>query len=327
MTATATEINPNLPGIEVEGEHQLPIKNVVRYLQKFLNLNQEGPPLIRKFGYGVSNPTYYIEYGGKKMVLRMEPAKKYQIIPFCHGMKHEYSVLGSSFYIMEYVHGRVITPDALAAMTPDERRTHYDALIRMLVQLHSIDVEKYGIISLDEKGHFYKRNIEKYAKLYYDNKTDEIPELELVISWLRENIPNKETTVIVHGDYRLDNAIFHESRPEILALLDWERWGIADRGEELTYTGIIVGFQGSLDGVPTVPEFKHAYYKEAGVQPISDWRFYDAATMFRLAASFQYTKAKKIKENLPDEHPGIFMATMVDSVAKGAWAAATRESP
>ena len=216
------------------------------------------------------------------------------------------SVIGRAFYIMEFVEGRVLWDQSLPGMTPAQRGEIYDELNRVIAALHKVDFRARGLAGYGKSGNYFERQIGRWSKQYQASVTQPIPEMDRLIEWLPAHIPDaardENLVSIVHGDYRLDNVIFHPAEPRILAVLDWELSTLGHPLADFSYhcmtwhipTGTFRGI-GGLDlvslGIPSEAEYIRRYCERTGfATPESlakDWNFYLAYNMFRIAAILQ----------------------------------------
>jgi len=277
---------------------------------------------IAQFKGGQSNPTFKVTAGNTHYVLRSKPAPKAKLLPSAHAIEREYrvqdalsragfpaarmftlcedeSVIGRAFYLMEMVEGRVLWDQALPGMTGAQRRAIYEEMNRVIAQLHTIDYQAIGLESYGKPGNYFARQIERWSKQYKLAETESIPAMDKLIEWLPQNIPAGDETAIVHGDYRLDNMIFHPSEPKILAVLDWELSTLGHPMADFSYhcmswhiaPGQFRGI-GGLDlaalGIPGEAEYIDMYAKNTG-RPVGtkNWGFYMAYNMFRMAGILQ----------------------------------------
>ncbi|MFW6094073.1 MAG: phosphotransferase [Pseudomonadota bacterium] len=279
----------------------------------------EGPLTVRQFEGGQSNPTFRLEAGGRHYVLRKQPPgellpsahqvdREYRVmkaledtdvpVPKMHALCEDPEVIGTKFYVMEWVDGRVFTETRLPDLSREERRSIYLDLARVLAKLHTVEPEQVGLGEFGRPGNYYERQIGRWTKQYLASQTEEIEAMEKLMSWLPENIPEQRRTVVVHGDYRLGNALIHPTEPRISAVLDWELSTLGDGLADLGY--ICQDYHGeSYDdmglagadlealGIPTEEEMVAEYCRHAGIDRIDNWPFYLIYNMFRSAAIIQ----------------------------------------
>jgi aminoglycoside phosphotransferase (APT) family kinase protein len=208
------------------------------------------------------------------------------------------SVIGTKFYVMEKVDGRVFTDVLLTGLTNDERRAIYRDLARVLAALHTVDHVKVGLADFGRPGNYYSRQISRWSKQYLASKTEDIPEMDKLMAWLPEHVPPADETVIVHGDYRLGNVLIHPTEPKIVAVLDWELSTLGHPLADLGYLCMdyhsdsynsagLAGADLAKLGIPTEDELVADYCRFAKRGPIENWHFYVTYNMFRSAAIIQ----------------------------------------
>ena len=277
---------------------------------------------IEQFKGGQSNPTYKLTAGSQRYVLRTKPAPAEKLLPSAHAIDREFrvmdalsksgfpaarqyelcedeSVIGRAFYIMEFIEGRVLWDQSLPGMSTADRAAHYDEMNRVIAQLHSTDYKAVGLESYGKPGNYFGRQIDRWTRQYKAAETESIPAMDHLIEWLPQHIPAGEITTIVHGDYRLDNMIFHPTEPRILAVLDWELSTLGHPLADFSYhcmswhiePGLFRGI-GGLDlkslGIPTEDAYIDLYSERTGISiNKDDFRFYLAYNMFRMAGILQ----------------------------------------
>lgn len=288
-------------------------------LEKFLGFRV---PLIEQFKGGQSNPTYRLTAAdGKKYVLRRKPPGK--LLPSAHAVEREYtviralhqtgfpvarphvlcedeSVIGTAFYVMDFVEGRVLWDQSLPGMSREERGAIWDELNRVIATLHGIDYKAVGLESFGKPGSYIERQVGRWSKQYRASETERVEAMDNLIEWLPKNIPPETGTTVVHGDYRLDNAIFHPVEPRILAVLDWELSTLGDPLADFAYHCMswhippgqfrgVAGLDLEALGIPSENAYIERYCKRTGRPPIdpSHWDFYLAYNLFRMSAILQ----------------------------------------
>jgi aminoglycoside phosphotransferase (APT) family kinase protein len=278
-----------------------------------------GPLEVQQFKGGQSNPTYLLIAGGKKYVLRRKPPGN--LLPSAHAVDREYrimkalgntdvpvprmlclcedsAVIGTAFYVMECVDGRIIWDPDLPGMTPDQRRAHYAELNRAIAALHSVDPVKVGLADYGRPGNYVERQIARWIKQYRAAETERIEGMENLIEWLPKNIPRDTSTSLTHGDYRFDNVIFHPTEARILAVIDWELSTLGDPIADFVYHCMTYRMPGSSIqkmgdaekaalGIPTERQYRLLYCERTGRREIPNFDFYMAFSMFRLAGILQ----------------------------------------
>ena len=276
---------------------------------------------VEQFKGGQSNPTYRLNTGGRRYVMRSKPAAAAKLLPSAHAVEREFrvisalgktdipvprtyalcedeGVIGRAFYIMDCVEGRVLWDQTLPGMANSERRAIYDEMNRVIAALHKVDFQAIGLSDYGKPGNYFARQIGRWSKQYQASETEKIEAMDNLIAWLPNNIPAGDETRIVHGDYRLDNLIFHPTEPRILAILDWELSTLGHPLADFSYhcmswhiaPGNFRGI-GGLDlkalGIPTEAEYVAEYCRRSGRARIDNWDFYLAYNMFRIAGILQ----------------------------------------
>ena len=277
---------------------------------------------VEQFNGGQSNPTFKLTANGKSYVLRTKPGPAAKLLASAHAIDREFrvmdalnkagfpaakqyslcldeSIIGRAFYIMEFVQGRVLWDQSMPGMTPAERAAHYDEMNRVISQLHTVDYAAIGLSDYGKPGNYFARQIDRWTKQYKASETEKIEAMDNLIEWLPNNIPPGDDTSIVHGDYRLDNMIFHPTEPRVLAVLDWELSTLGHPLADFSYhcmswhipPGQFRGI-GGLDwkalGIPSEEEYIAKYCERTGKTiRKEDFKFYLAYNMFRMAGILQ----------------------------------------
>jgi aminoglycoside phosphotransferase (APT) family kinase protein len=286
---------------------------------------------VEKFRGGQSNPTFMVMAGGRKYVLRRKPPGK--LLPSAHAVDREYrviaalagsdvpvpktwalcqddSVIGTMFFIMDCVDGRILWDPSLPGMSPAERGAIFDEMNRVIAALHSVDYAAVGLADYGRPGSYFARQIDRWSRQYRASETERIEAMDQLMDWLPRNIPPGDETSIVHGDFRLDNTVFHPTEPRMLAVLDWELSTLGHPLADFAYHCMgwrlspgqfrgLVGCDLAALGIPSEAEYVAAYCKRTGRAPIPprDWEFYMAFNMFRLAGILQGIMARALQGN------------------------------
>ena len=288
-----------------------------------------GPLQVEVFNGGQSNPTYKLTTPGHSYVMRSKPGPVARLLPSAHAVEREFavmrglhgtavpvpqmlvlcedeSVIGRAFYLMEYLQGRVLWDQALPGMAMAERAAIYDEMNRVIAALHSVPFAERGLAGYGKPGNYFERQIGRWSKQYKASVTQPIPEMDRLMPWLAANIPasarDEGCVSIVHGDYRLDNLMFHPTEPRVIAVLDWELSTLGHPLADFSYhcmawnipAGLFRGI-GGLDltalGIPGEDEYMARYCERTGLATPealrADWNFYMAYNMFRIAAILQ----------------------------------------
>ncbi|MGB0659147.1 MAG: phosphotransferase family protein [Mangrovicoccus sp.] len=286
------------------------------YLSEFLP--GRGAVHLSPVSGGLSNPTFFMEFGGARYVLRKKPEGN--LLPSAHAIDREYKVIGAlaetavpvprllhycdnpdiigtDFYVMERLDGRVFHDNGLPGLDPSERGAIFDAMAQTLADLHEVDIAAVGLSDFGKLGGFITRQIKRWSRQYEDGKFRDIPEIPRLADWLRANQPEADTTTIVHGDYRLGNLILHPERPEIIGVLDWELATLGDPMSDIGYNLMswvmrqeeyhgLGGRDLAALGIPDRDSYAAAYLARRGLTPPLD-PYYIAFAFFRLAVIFE----------------------------------------
>lgn len=291
-------------------------------LEAWLKANVEGftgPLSVQQFKGGASNPTYLLTTPTARYVMRKKPPG--QLLASAHQVDREYrvmkalgdtpvpvprmralcedeSVVGTSFYVMDFLEGRIFRDARLPGMTPPERRAIYDELVRVMTLLHAVDPDAVGLSDFGRPGNYFERQVGRWIKQYRGAETELIPAMEALITELPPRIPADDTVTIAHGDYRLENVMFHPTEPRIIAVLDWELCTLGHPLADIGYNcilwhsrseswGTLDGIDLATSGIPTEAEYVASYTRLTGRDEIADFPFYLAFSLFRLASISQ----------------------------------------
>lgn len=318
---------------KVRQKHQINEEVLKTYLAENVR-DFSGPMIVSQFRGGQSNPTYKIDTPEKSYVLRRKPPG--ELLPSAHAVDREYrvisslqktavpvpqdiclcedeTILGTMFYLMEYVEGRIFWDQTLSNLAKEHRFEIYDAMNVALSALHGVNFQKVGLSDFGKMGEYRERQIHRWSKTYKISETEKIDEMDLLMEWLPANIPPGDETSIVHGDYRLDNMIFHPTEPRVLAILDWELGTLGHPIGDFTYnlmtwrlpSGLFRGI-GDFDlrklGLPREEEYIEGYCRRTGRKHIPDLDWYMAYNMFRLAAILQGIAKRAIDGTASNEY-------------------------
>ncbi|GAP38109.1 phosphotransferase [Piscinibacter sakaiensis] len=319
----------------------------------------EGEPRIRQVEGGQSNPTFIVDAGTRRFVLRRKPPgvllqsahavdREYRVLKALQGsavpvprvrtLCEDADVLGSPFYLMDFVDGRILTDQTLPGMTPPQRRAHYDELNRVMAALHAVDHRAVGLAGFGREERYVERQIERWTRQYRDAQTRRIEAMEALSTWLPAQVPPQRDAGLVHGDFRLDNVVFHATEPRIVAVLDWELSTLGDPLADFAYhclswrigLGVHHTLVGMDDaeltalGIPTEAEHVAAYCERSGRGTggrIDHWAFYLVLNLFRLAAIQQGIARRALDGNAANSRAQA-VAARVEATAEAGWAIA-----
>ncbi|NXI97821.1 ACD10 dehydrogenase, partial [Psophia crepitans] len=300
---------------------KIPKEHLQKYLENILGDRATGPPVLRQFGHGQSTQTYLVRFGDRLLVLQRErsdglrpsgPALRgeYRLlkalseagvpVPTVLALCEDRSTFGAPFYLMEHCAGRVYSDVSLPELQPSQRRAIYAAMSQVLSKIHSVDLRAAKLEDLREHGNYIQQQVETWTKQYRAVETHVIPAMERLIQWLPLHFPESQKTAVVHGDFRMDNLVFHPDRPEVLAVLGWKFSTLGDPISDLANNcmayflpphfnalrGLRTCDLGHL-GVPTAEEYSQTYCDHMAVERPKNWNFYMAFAFFRLAAMLQ----------------------------------------
>ena len=312
-----------------------------------------GPITLTKFKGGQSNPTYALDSADQRLVLRSKPGPVARLLPSAHAVEREYrvlaalagsevpvprvlalcedeSVIGRMFYVMQRVEGRIFWDGSLPDLAPAERAAIYAAMNRSLAALHRIDPESAGLADYGAAGNYFERQIGRWTRQYRAAETDRIEAMERLIEWLPTRIPAAGATRIVHGDFRIDNLIFHPELPQVVAVLDWELSTLGDPLADFAYhclawftpPGVMRGLAGlDLDalGIPQLDDYIADYCRASGrPHGIPDLPFYLAYNLFRLAGIAQGI-ARRAQQGTASSAQAVETGKLARPVAELGW--------
>jgi aminoglycoside phosphotransferase (APT) family kinase protein len=343
----------------VSGQHRFDETALTSWLQSRLP-GFEGPLTVEMFKGGQSNPTYKLITPQRAYVMRAKPGPVAKLLPSAHAIEREFrvmsalhgtgvpvaqmhvlcedeSIIGRAFYIMECVNGRVLWDQSLPGMTNEQRGAIYNEMNRVIAALHTVKPLEIGLDGYGKPGNYFERQIGRWSKQYVASITQPIPEMDQLMAWLPNNIPamarDESMLSVVHGDFRLDNLMFHSEEPRVLAVLDWELSTLGHPLADFSYhcmswhipPGLFRGI-GGLDvqalGIPTEDEYIALYCQRTGIaepaQLKADWNFYLAYNMFRLAAILQGI-AKRVEAGTASSDQAVKSAAGARPMAEMAW--------
>ncbi len=297
---------------------------------------------VLQFKGGQSNPTFWLADRERQYALRKKPPGK--LLQSAHAVDREYrvmhalrdtevptakmyalcedeSIIGTQFFVMEYVDGRIFWNVQLPEIRPEERRAVYDELARVLAAIHGVDVETVGLGDFGRPDAYVARQVKRWTKQYLASQTSDVKPMNDLIEWLPANIPEDDATALVHGDYRLDNLIFHPTEPRALAVIDWELSTLGHPLSDLAYTcmlydvmlpkiGGLAGVDFEKSGIPSEQAFVDRYCALVGRDGVPDLAYYKAFSLFRLAAIAQGVYKRSIDGNASSPEASLFGAAV-----------------
>jgi aminoglycoside phosphotransferase (APT) family kinase protein len=335
---------------EVAESHRFDESRLAAWMQANVE-GYAGPLEVRQFKGGQSNPTYQLVTPTKKYVMRRKPPGK--LLPSAHAVDREFrvisalyptgfpvarpyglcvdeSVIGTMFYIMDMVEGRILWDQTLPSYQPAERHAIYMAKLKTLADLHNTDYVKVGLSDFGRPGNYFARQIDRWTKQYRASETERREEVERLIEWLPQTVPDDDQTTIVHGDYRLDNMVLHPTEPRVIAVLDWELSTLGNPLADFTYL-LMNWVNGSIStipdlkahGIPTIDEYVAEYCRLTGRDGLPDLNWYFAYNAFRLTGILQGIVGR-VRDGTANSPQAAANAERVPLLAKAAWAFAQK---
>lgn len=324
-------------------------------LERFMKDHVEGfaaPLNVGQVRGGMSNPTFIMSGGnGNRYVLRKKPPGA--LLPSAHAVDREFrvisalwetdvpvakpyvlcqdpDVIGVDFYIMGFADGRVFHNLELPALPPPERRAIYEAMVDVMAKLHRVDVQAVGLEGYGRVGGYLARQLRRWTQQYRAVQTETIEAMENLMAWLPDQLPQDDETAIVHGDFRLENMIFHPTEPRVLAMVDWELSTLGSPLTDLAYNCLPYYFdddqRGSLEhldyasyGIPSEDAYVARYCEKTGRGAIPNWKFYVVFSLWRLAAIVQGVYKRGLDGNASSPE-AITRGEQVKQLATAAWA-------
>lgn len=325
-------------------------------LRDWLDANVDdfrGPFRIEKFSGGQSNPTFKISAASGEYVLRRKPLGK--LLPSAHAVDREFrvqraiakagvpvarvhalceddDVIGSAFYVMDFVRGRVFWDPRLPELKPRERAAIFDSMNETIAAMHRVDPIAVGLTDFGRSGSYMSRQIARWTKQYLAAEIDPIPEMRALIEWLPAHQSDEDETRIVHGDYRLDNLLIHPLEPRVVAVLDWELSTLGDPMADFAYHAMawhippdlfrgLAGVNFDALGIPDEKSYLGKYCERTGRTDVKAWDFYIVYSMFRIAAILQGIAKRAVDGTAADADAGE-VGSKAAPIAKMAWSLA-----
>jgi aminoglycoside phosphotransferase (APT) family kinase protein len=329
--------------------HRIDESKLARWLEENVESCRAGGQVqALQFKGGQSNPTYWIGFTGNdaaesEFVLRKKPPG--QLLPSAHAVEREYrimralgqanvpvpralalcensEVIGTPFFVMNHVQGRIFWDPRLPEIqTPEERWAIYEDLINALAALHKVDYVAVGLGDYGKVGGFIGRQVSRWSQQYQSSRTTDIPAMEALMTYLGQHVPQDDETTLVHGDYRLDNVIIAADSPKALAILDWELSTLGHPVSDLAYwcmgyhlalpgRGSLVGCDLKSLGIPSEKEVVDMYCRATGRREIAHWPYFMAFGIFRLAAIAQGVFKRSLQGNASSDQAGMYGAAV-----------------
>ena len=342
--------------VEVLPAHKFDESRLLVWLQK--QLPEVGNRLaVKQFQGGQSNPTFLLETDRGRYVLRKKPPGK--TLPSAHMVEREYKVIralsgntnfpvpkarvlcedseiiGTPFYVMDFLEGRIVSHSALRELDRQERLPAHHSAIDTLAELHSVDVNAVGLDDYGRPEGYVARQVSRWSKQYLASKTDDMPAMDKLMAWLPENLPSSDECAIAHGDYRFGNLMLAPDKPEVIAVLDWELSTLGHPLADLAYYCLpyhlpsdMPGMRGLLGedlealGIPNEQETIARYCAKTGRKSIADWHVYLAFSLFRLASIVQGVYKRALDGNAANAN-ALEVGKRASLLAETGWAIAS----
>ncbi len=348
----------------VSDQHAFDVPALTAWMQGHVQ-GFAGPLQVEMFKGGQSNPTYKLITPGRSYVMRSKPGPVAKLLPSAHAIEREFrvmkglagtdvpvphmyalcedeSIIGRAFYIMECMEGRVLWDQSLPGMEPAQRAAIYDEMNRVISALHTVDFAAQGLADYGKSGNYFERQIGRWSKQYVASVTQPIPEMDQLMQWLPAHMPasalDASRVSIVHGDFRLDNLMFHPTEPRVIAVLDWELSTLGHPLADFSYHCMswhipatlgrgIAGKDLAALGIPGEEEYIRRYCERTGLKDVdtlrANWNFYMAYNMFRIAAILQGI-AKRVEAGTASSAQAKASGDTARPMAELAWSFAQR---
>lgn len=337
--------------VDVKPEHALDVRRLEAYLAANIE-GFSGPLAVRQFEGGQSNPTYKLETPTASYVLRRKPPGT--LLPSAHAVDREFrvmtalggagfpvararhlcaddSIAGTMFFLMDYVDGRVFWDPLMPDLSPSDRRIILDAAVDTLADLHMLDVEKLGLGDFGKPGNYFTRQVGRWSKAYQQSALQVDPNMAKLMEWLPANIPEDDSSSLIHGDYGVHNLLLHKTEPRVLAVLDWELSTLGHPLSDLVYF-LIPWYRPDLDdgrssfkgldfetvGLPSIDEVVARYCRRTGRSGVDNLNFYCAFNLFRAAAIGEGIVARARQGNAAANDAASFAESVV-AYADSGW--------
>jgi aminoglycoside phosphotransferase (APT) family kinase protein len=312
----------------------------------------KGPLSIEQFKGGQSNPTFKLITPSRTYVMRAKPGPAAKLLPSAHAIEREFAVMkalaatgvpvaemfaicvdeniiGRAFFIMEFVEGRVLWDPSLPELDNEGRKQIFAEMNRVIAALHSVDYAAIGLADYGKPGNFFERQIGRWTKQYRASETEKVAAMDNLIDWLPAHIPPGDESAIVHGDYRMDNLMFHPTEPRVLAVLDWELSTLGHPLADFAYHCMtwvmppgpsrgLAGVDITALGIPSMQEYVAMYCERTGRTGIEHMDFYIAYNLFRMAGILQGIM-KRVVDGTASSAQAIQMGKAAPMVAALGW--------
>jgi len=349
-----TESDRFVGTMPVQERHKFDLAPLDAWLKSNVQ-DYRGPLEVRQFKGGQSNPTFLLVTPEKNYVLRRKPPGK--LLPSAHAVDREYrviralrqtdvpvatahalceddSIVGTAFYVMDCVEGRIFWDQRLPDLNREERGQIFDAMNRTIAALHKVDYQAIGLSDFGKPGDYFARQIARWSKQYKASETESIPAMDRLIEWLPAHIPPGDETSIVHGDYRMDNMIFHPTEPRVIAVLDWELSTLGHPLGDFSYHLMswrlapevfrgLAGVDFDALGIPDEAAYCRLYCQRTGRTDIPNLEFYMAYNMFRIAGILQGIMGR-VKDGTAASEHALESGRRAKPIAEIAWAVVER---
>jgi aminoglycoside phosphotransferase (APT) family kinase protein len=331
---------------------RLPLDRLEAWLRGHVT-DFRGPVAAERFAGGQSNPTYKLAAGSGLYVLRKKPPgpllpsahavdREFRVmhalantpvpVPRVHALCEDDAVIGSAFYVMEFLDGRIFWDQRLPEVTPAERAAMFLSMNEVIAALHSVDYEALGLGDFGRPGNYMARQIARWSRQYRASESETIAAMDRLIEWLPRRLPAEGAPSIVHGDYRMDNLVFHKTEPRVIGVLDWELSTIGDPLADFAYHAMtwritpelfrgLAGIDFAASGIPDEPAYVAAYCRRTGRDRAAAWEFYMVYSLFRIAAILQGI-AKRALEGTAASQEASEVGRLARPLGEQAWALA-----
>lgn len=328
----------------VEERHRIDEIRLEAWMQDHVE-GYQGPLTVLQFKGGQSNPTYRLDTSARSYVMRRKPFGK--LLPSAHAVDREFKVIaalgkqgfpvakayalctddgviGSAFYIMSMEDGRIFWDPALPQLPKEERRPIFADKIKTLAKLHMYDPVAIGLGDFGKPGNYFARQVDRWTKQYRASETQLIPEMERLIEWLPTTVPEQERVSVVHGDFRIDNMVFHATEPRVQAVLDWELSTLGDPMADFTYLLMqwtmpgLAGLDFAALNIPTMEEAAQIYCEATGRSSVPDLNWYYSYNLFRLTGILQGI-AGRVRDGTASSAKAMESAKRTIPLSKAAW--------